>query len=278
MDKAIFYNMKEKFPIHEIIGGKTFEPEFGEWSDEEYNEISKYKLIVAYFPRIDLDIVKRMRRKLHFLNKRIIIFTDELDRKLKKDTLENGANYVSLFPEDIDELNTILTKTKESLDSNDGFNKDKLTPFKSAIYEIFSMMALANIELVDEYLCTSRLHFGDITGLMSLAGKKKGLILLTINTGLAKKIISSIMGAEVDDLTEDETHDGVAEIVNMVSGGAKARLSESEDHFMISAPTVITGVKHRVIQPKDMPCVVLVYKLGDEYFAVKLCLLNLVQD
>ncbi|MDD3050402.1 MAG: hypothetical protein PHR06_04585, partial [Candidatus Cloacimonetes bacterium] len=192
MERAIFYNLKNLFPVYDIINSQTFEPEFKEWGDSELSEIDKYRVIFFYMPHLDLELIKTMRTSLHFMNSKLFIFCVSLDLIEKEEAIKMGATNVSLLPTDVDEMIMFLQNIKHSLDSSGQYNADKLTPFKAAVEEIFLTMAVTEIELVEEYYCTERLHFGEVSGVMALAGKKKGSVILTINQDFAKKIISNI--------------------------------------------------------------------------------------
>jgi len=275
MEKAIFYNMKDIFPAYEILNSGIFEPDFRDWSDDELERTHGAGAIFFYKADLDLTLIKSIRTSLHFGNTKLVYFCDKLDLHEKQEALRAGATTASLLPSDFNELTQIMESIKHSLSEAKNFNKDKLHPFMSAIEEVFATMAITSVEVVETYYCPEKFHYGEVTGIMSLAGKSKGAVVLTINEKFAKQVISNIMAIPTRDLMEEDVHDGVAELVNMIAGGAKARLSDTEEHFLISAPTIIAGDKYRVIQQKDMPCVVIVYRADEDYFAVQICLMTL---
>lgn len=273
MHKAALINLEGKYSLYSIVESQTFEPVFINWSVEILDTLKEYSTIIYYSPEIDIEIVKTIRKHLCFLNIKFIVFCDSLDLNTKKIIVQAGADIVELLPMSDDELITILESTHGLFKHENSFNHELLSPFRQATEEIFNMMAVMNIEFVNAYLASSQFHFGDLSGIMALAGEKKGAIMISFYEGLAKKIISSIMAIPIEEIQEEDEHDGVGELINMIAGGAKARLGDSDAHFLLSAPTVITGNQHRVIQQKDMPCVVLVYKLEEEYFAIQICLM-----
>jgi len=254
MLRAIFYNLNEHFSIAEILDSKTFEPFFLNWNEEILSDISEYHLIVYYSPKIDLEIIKKIRHSLNFKNIRVLIYCDQLNLGEKKEAIVAGADIVNLLPEN---------------------EENGLLPFQAAITEIFSTMAMINVNLVQTYLSDGKFHFGNITAIMALAGNEKGIVLVSLHESFARSLVSNMMGVTPDMLEEEELHDGIGELINMIAGGAKARLGDTEEHFLLSAPSVITGTRHRIIQSKDMPCVTMVYEAEEQYFAVKICLMNL---
>jgi chemotaxis protein CheX len=278
MYKALLYNLKDHYSIHEILESKTFEPEFAEYSDNELDSLTDYRLIVLYLPNIDVKIIRKIRENLFFHCVTLLVLSDVIDVATNKQALKNGADFVELKPDTSEELTPILKKIHDLHEESSYFPKNVLEPFRLSTCEIFQMMAMMNAELVQEYKITTHFHFGEVSAVMALAGKKKGGIILSLNEKMARLAISNISAIPADDLEEDDVHDGVGELINMIAGGAKARLTDEDEHFLLSAPTVITGRKHRVIQQKDMPCAVMVYRVDDEYFAIQICLMALTSS
>ncbi len=66
-------------------------------------------------------------------------------------------------------------------------------------------------------------------------------------------MVGRFVGMEIDPDGPDFA-DGVGELANMISGGAKARFA-AERNVSISCPSVVMGPNHRVIQQKDLPVV-----------------------
>jgi len=236
------------------------------------DSICDYSLIVLYQENIDNDLIKKIRIKIAFRNIKLMVFSNSITLEAKKSSLRSGADFVELLPLSDEELVDYLSNAKSLLDNSNFYNMDILNPFILSVQEILSMMAMLELEIVDTYLSTTPFHYADISGIMALAGEQKGIIMVSFFEHLSNRIISSIMGLPIEQISEDEQHDGVGELVNMIAGGAKARLGDSDWNFLLSAPTVITGNQHRVIQQKDVPCVVIVLSVDGENFAIQICL------
>lgn len=277
MNKALFLNLKDNFSLYSIVESKTFKPTFEDWSEELLNNLCDYSLIIIYQKIIDNEIIHKIRRAIAFRNTKLLVFTNSITLDIKKSSLSSGADFVELLPLSDEELISHLKDIKSLFDRSSFYNTNLLSPFVDAVQEVLSMMAMLNIEVVDTYLGTTQFHYADVSGIMALAGDQKGIIMISFYEALSNKIISSIMGLPIEEITEEEQHDGVGELINMIAGGAKARLGDSDWSFLLSAPTVITGNQHRVIQQKDIPCVIMVFSIDDENFAVQLCLNFLMQ-
>ncbi|HOE91247.1 MAG TPA: chemotaxis protein CheX [Candidatus Cloacimonadota bacterium] len=277
MNKALFLDLKDNFSLYSIVESKTFKPTFEDWSEDLLNNLSDYSLIIIYQEAIDNEIIHKIRRAIAFRNKKLLVFTNSITLDIKKASLSSGADFVELLPLSDEELINYLIDIKSLFDKSNFYNTNLLNPFVLSVQEVLSMMAMLNIEVVDTYLGTTQFHYADVSGIMALAGDQKGIIMISFYEALSNKIISSIMGLPIEEITEEEQHDGVGELINMIAGGAKARLGDSDWSFLLSAPTVITGNQHRVIQQKDIPCVIMVFSIDDENFAVQLCLNFLMQ-
>ena len=75
-----------------------------------------------------------------------------------------------------------------------------------------------------------------------------------------------LTGTEMSSDHEDFA-DAVGELVNMVSGGAKAQFEGKE--VSISCPSVVIGAKHAVYSPKDMVKIVIPFTTDCGEFAVE---------
>ena len=275
MRKAIFLNMKDKFSIYSIVDTNMFEPTFSELENFSMSSALDYDLIVLYLANIDMEILRTLRKNLAFHNRKIIVFSDQIDLETKRIALREGADFVELLPDNDEELKEYLRNAHDCFIHSVCKKDDVLNPFELSMVETLRTMAMLDAELEEVYYTTTPFHFGDMSGIMALAGEKKGVILISFFEDLAKEVIGAIMAIDPAELTEDDVHDGVAELLNMLAGGAKARLGDTEAHFLLSAPSVIIGTQHRVIQQKDMPCVVMVYRIEHSYFAIQLCLMAL---
>ena len=79
---------------------------------------------------------------------------------------------------------------------------------------------------------------------ISIVGNVSGAITFKCTKAFAKAIASTMVGAEVED-GSDDMKDAVGELLNMVVGTAKATYS-SDDAFKISLPTTIIGGDYTV--------------------------------
>ncbi len=127
-----------------------------------------------------------------------------------------------------------------------------------ATTEVFDLMVGTKLELRAEESPVDL----DITAMIGLAGSLCGVITIRCSAAAGRKIAAKMLG--VSDAEADASlHDAVAEIVNMVAGNFKSKLSGS-NHCMLSIPTVITGADYK-LRSVDVGEIVRLFVAFDRY-------------
>ena len=268
MEKVALFNLDGKYTLYAIMETRTYEPVFLNWTEHALDSLTEYGCVVYYSPDVDADIVRTIRRNMCFLNIRLIVYTDSLDKGQKRELLSAGADMVDLLPERDIELFQALHIMKSYSANITKFQKESLHPFKQAMDEIFNRMLDKKIEFVDSYLSSTQFHYGDITGTMTIINEHKGVIAVTCYEGLAKKLISNIMAIPEDKIDDELEKDGFGEILNMIAGGAKWRSSYTGVHFLMSTPSIIKGEYPDETAKSDTQNVIIVYKTEEQYIAI----------
>ena len=114
--------------------------------------------------------------------------------------------------------------------------------------------------------------FGDISGLIGLSGGSEGILGITFYWPLAQTVIALMMGMDEEKINAELIHDGVAEIINMISGSTKKEFVGKPYHFEISLPSVIVGGGHQIGHAENTPIAVLIFEVNFQYFALQVCL------
>jgi len=87
-------------------------------------------------------------------------------------------------------------------------------------------------------------HFeNSVTAMVGLAGAYSGVVCLHAPRNLAKDFTSGMLGIELSELDED-VHDAMGELANMIAGSFKNHLSRSGANIRMSLPSIITGDKY----------------------------------
>lgn len=92
----------------------------------------------------------------------------------------------------------------------------------------------------------------EVSGIIGMTGDVEGTVVLSLPGVSAEKIVESFVGSKLDSASEDFA-DAIGELVNMISGAAKAKF-EGKD-VRIGCPSVVVGEGHTVQQPSGSICI-----------------------
>jgi chemotaxis protein CheX len=85
--------------------------------------------------------------------------------------------------------------------------------------------------------------------LIGLSGMARGMVTLAFPVDTALNMVNNLLGTEIR-VVDDTVSDAIAEMVNIVAGGAKAKLSSDlEKPIDLSLPTVVRGNSYNVDYP-----------------------------
>ena len=84
--------------------------------------------------------------------------------------------------------------------------------------------------------------FSEMVGVMSLNGQKRnGVLFITAPEAHIRLLCSYMVGVPEAKLSNEDVEDALCELVNIVAGTAKLRLSTTDYSFNLSAPFVVRG-------------------------------------
>ncbi len=123
-----------------------------------------------------------------------------------------------------------------------------INPFIESIQDLFARMLDCRADRGSVGISRQGARRNEITALIGLGGPVRGMVALSFPLDTARGISGRLLGRPVKGV--DETvPDTVSECVNIVAGGAKARLSVGERPIDLSLPTVIRGDSYDVHYP-----------------------------
>jgi chemotaxis protein CheX len=148
-----------------------------------------------------------------------------------------------------------------------------ITPFIEAAKETFSTMVSMDLRRKEVFIKQDYEMYGETSGIIGLSGVTTGTCALSLPADLARDAIRAMLMTPDDEiLSESETRDGVGELINMIAGGAKTRLSTTQYKFNITLPTIISGGKHEVFHRSSTHCVVVVFEnRNNQTLALEIC-------
>lgn len=114
-----------------------------------------------------------------------------------------------------------------------------------AMDEVFDTMLSMNIELADEGV-QANVEGERIVGSVGFAGKAVGSVSIQVNEAFARRITAAMLGMEEDEIEGDEeVHDVIGELSNMVGGDLKSRLCDEGLNCDLSIPSITKGSDFR---------------------------------
>lgn len=124
--------------------------------------------------------------------------------------------------------------------------------FLGALRETLSTMAMLEVEVQETAPCERLGGSLDVSATLGLCGDREGLLVLSLDGGLAAQVVAAMLGVGEDEVGDDLC-DGVGEVANMVAGSAKTALEEGDHRFSLSIPATIEGAKHEVTPSTRTP-------------------------
>lgn len=129
-----------------------------------------------------------------------------------------------------------------------------ITPFISSIQNVFGTMLQLPVQIGEPSVKTSPNTSYDVSGIIGMSGDVTGSVVLSFPLEAAERMVSLFCGMELDSDSSDFP-DAIGELVNMVSGGAKAQFQGKA--VTITTPSVVVGTNHKINVPSDTPVVVI---------------------
>ena len=125
-----------------------------------------------------------------------------------------------------------------------------INPFIESVQEIFSTMLDSKATRGQISVSRDNKGPGELLAIIGLSGETKGIVAVSFPTETALRLVGRIVGMEFESIDETVV-DGVAEMINMIAGGAKAKLNvNGKKPIDLGLPSVVTGKDYQVDYPK----------------------------
>ncbi len=114
-----------------------------------------------------------------------------------------------------------------------------------------------------------------LSGIIGIGGDSKGVVVVSLESSVAQRLVSRLVGQEVTENNEDVL-DTIGEIVNIIAGNAKKGLEQYR--LVISLPTIVSGQGHQVAWPAGIPIIGIPFALSDGQFMLAVGLENIIRE
>jgi chemotaxis protein CheX len=126
-----------------------------------------------------------------------------------------------------------------------------INPFIDAVRAVFATMIHIDVTLGKPHVTEiSPKH--DVSGIIGMSGDVVGSIVVSFPASVAKVIVGKFAGCERP-VGSPDFADALGEVVNMISGAAKAKFEGKR--VSISTPSVVIGTNHTVACPANTVCI-----------------------
>ncbi|HEY9765259.1 MAG TPA: chemotaxis protein CheX [Chroococcales cyanobacterium] len=123
-----------------------------------------------------------------------------------------------------------------------------INPFIESVDNVFQTMLGVTPKRGAPHIAGADDHAGwDISALIGLSGKARGMVALCFPTNTALSVITRLFGEETNSI-DQTVIDGISEFVNMVAGSAKAKFN-TDPPIDIGLPMVVRGSNYRLEPP-----------------------------
>ncbi len=139
-----------------------------------------------------------------------------------------------------------------------------IKPFIESTKAVFSTMLASEVTFGRPHMVESPPRF-DVSGIIGMSGDVVGSVVLSFPTPVAKVVVGKFAGSELP-VESDDFADAVGELVNMISGAAKAKFDGKK--VSISTPSVVVGPGHTVARPTNTVCISLPCKVYCGEFSI----------
>ncbi len=116
-----------------------------------------------------------------------------------------------------------------------------------SMHSVFETMLSMNLAAEDPPQRESVTTGNHIVGTVGFAGKVMGNVSVFVSRDFAQEIAAAMLGMSVDDIgSDEEVHDVIGEVCNMVGGNLKSKLCDAGLTCSLSIPSITFGNSFRV--------------------------------
>jgi len=116
----------------------------------------------------------------------------------------------------------------------------------------------------------------EIVGTVAFAGSWTGYVAVVTSRAAATAITGALLGTDTEDL-EAQVRDAIGEVVNMVAGGFRTRMSKPGNTWTVTIPMVATGNGLTIAPPRDAGQVVQRFLFGPHVLELHLVVTSMAE-
>ena len=127
---------------------------------------------------------------------------------------------------------------------------DSINPFIESVYELFETMIGTSLKRGDIAVSEVPSKHCEVTAMIGMSGAIRGTVALAFPVNTAISLVNKLLETDLH-IMDDTITDGIAELVNIVGGSAKAKfpVQDGAEPVALTLPTVIRGQDYKVAHP-----------------------------
>ncbi len=130
-------------------------------------------------------------------------------------------------------------------------NVQHINPFVDAVHELFDTMLGVAAKRGNPRRLPKDAKPQEVVGMIGISGSARGVVAAGFPKDTSIRVVGKLLCCELTEF-DDIVSDGIAEVVNMIAGNAKAKLAENHEAPLdLSLPTVLSGSDFRIESPAD---------------------------
>ncbi|QDG51312.1 chemotaxis protein CheX [Persicimonas caeni] len=118
--------------------------------------------------------------------------------------------------------------------------------FEELIRSIWSIFAQPELEAASHDALAEHASEMMITAVVHVTGEEDGSVVVECPSRMASRLAGALFGLEADELADDEVHDALGEVANMLGGNVKGLFPSGSQ---LSLPTVVEGREFKLDLP-----------------------------
>lgn len=146
-----------------------------------------------------------------------------------------------------------------------------INPFLQAVVDTFFKLANMKLTPGKPFIKEKGAPRGDISGVISIKGKLKGSISLTLSGGVALSAVQGLTGEPKEEIDND-VRDLVGELTNIISGQGRRVLADMGHQFDANIPEIIVGTEHVINHKANGPILAIPFHSAEGELVVEICL------
>lgn len=147
-------------------------------------------------------------------------------------------------------------------------NVEYINPFLKATVNVLGMMAFVTPVAGAPFVKKDKASKGDISGVIGLTGASKGVVVFSLTTAAAVKIVNSMLSENYTGLVP-EVSDAIGELTNIISGDARRELAGKGFKFEAGLPSIVKGPNHVIECVTKGPTITIPFNIDGLEFVVE---------